>query len=171
MANGNAELQIAYSQTYTALSFFVPIVVLLAAFLAIGTNDQVSKLRVASGGTLAGFSICGMHYVGQSGITNYICVYNVANVVGSAVIAVVASVTAITIFFVLRAAWTDSWWKRALCALLLAGAVSGMHWIASAGTEYRYKQLNTGVQLSRNPTVIVVIVLVRRILLSFFAPA
>ena len=160
MGDGQLELQIGYSSTFTALSFFVPIIVLLAAFLTVGTNEQVGKIRVCVGGTLAGLAICGMHYIGQAGIANYTSVYKIANVVGAALIAVVASVTALTIFFVLRAAWTNSWWKRSLCAILLAGGVSGMHWIASVGTQYRYKRLNTASQLSRNQTVIVVIVLV-----------
>lgn len=163
LGNGQAQLQIAYSSTFTALSFFVPIIVLLAAFLAVGTNDRVGKVRVAFGGTLAGLAICGMHYVGQAGIANYTSVYQVVNIAGAALVAVVASVTALTIFFVLRAAWTNSWWKRGLCAIILAGGVSGMHWIASVGTQYRYKRLNSPARLSRNQTVIVVIVLVSRI--------
>ncbi len=48
---------------------------------------------------------------------------NVVNVVGSVVIAIAASITALSIFFVFRAAWTNSWWKQAMSAVLLAGAV------------------------------------------------
>src|SRR5579859_6409561 len=95
LGDGQAEIQIAYSTGFTALSFFVPILVLLAAFLAVGTNDKISKIRVVLGGGLAGLAICGMHYLGQAGISNYTCVYRVANVVGSVIIAVLASVTAL----------------------------------------------------------------------------
>ncbi len=153
-------LQIAYSSGFTALSFFVPILVLLAAFLAIGTNNTVSWWRVAIGGTMAGAAICGMHYLGNASISNYVCVYNVVNVVGSAIIAVAASSTALALFFIFRAAWTHSWWKRLVSAVVLAGAVSGMHWCASTGTQYRLVSLNQGTnELSRNTTVIVVICL------------
>jgi NO-binding membrane sensor protein with MHYT domain len=161
---GNAQfaIQIAYSPGYTALSFFVPITVLLAAFITLGSDDRVSIIRVTIGGTLAGLAICGMHYLGQAGISNYTCVYNIGNVVGSAVIAVVASIVALSVFFVLRAAWTNSWWKRAFCAIILAGAVFGMHWTASIGTQYRLKQGDSSLShsISRDLTVIVVIVLV-----------
>ncbi|KAH8586914.1 hypothetical protein B0O99DRAFT_585253 [Bisporella sp. PMI_857] len=152
---------IAYSPGYTAVSFFVPITVLLVAFIALGPDDRVSIIRVAIGGTLAGLAICGMHYLGQAGISNYICVYRAGNVVGSAIIAVVASIVALSVFFVLRAAWTNSWWKRALCAIILAGAVFGMHWTASIGTHYRLKQGDASLShsISRDLTVIVVIVL------------
>jgi len=159
--DGDIQMQIAYNSGSTALSFFVPIVVLLAAFLAIGTNDIVSKVRVVIGGTLAGLAICGMHYLGQAGIANYACVYSIPHVVGASVIAVIASITALSIFFVFRAAWTNSAWKRGLCAIVLAGAVSGMHWLASVGTRYRFRGATSLKQnISRDQTVIIVIALV-----------
>lgn len=163
LGDGQNELQIAYNAGFTALSFFVPIIVLLAAFMAMGSNDRASIYRVLIGGTLAGSAICGMHYLGQEGISNYICVYDIRNIIGSAVVAVVASIIALSVFFVLRATWTNSWWKRALCAIILAGAVSGMHWVASVGTQYRLKHITESSpsnDISRNATIIVVIVLV-----------
>ncbi|CAK7202061.1 hypothetical protein SEUCBS139899_004781 [Sporothrix eucalyptigena] len=160
IADGQPELQIAYSSGFTALSFFVPILVLLAAFVATGTNNSVKWWRVTVGGTMAGTAICGMHYIGNASISNYSCEYKVANVVGSAVISVAASIVALALFFVFRSSWTTSWWKRGICAVVLAGAVSGMHWCASTGTKYRMIKLNTGnSDLSRIATVVVVICL------------
>ncbi|KAH8906765.1 hypothetical protein BR93DRAFT_896272, partial [Coniochaeta sp. PMI_546] len=160
LGNGEAELQIAYSSGFTALSFFVPIIVLLGAFVAIGTSSRVYWWRVATGGTLAGAAICGMHYLGNASINNYVCIYNYINVGFSALISVAASMTALALFFVFRASWTHSWWKRGGSAVLLAGAVSGMHWCASTGTQYRLVELNNGVnETSRNTTVIIVICL------------
>lgn len=160
MAGGEIELQIAYSSGFTALSFFVPILVLLAAFIAIGTSNEVSWYRVAAGGTLAGGAICGMHYLGNASINNYVCIYNYVNVAASALIAVAASITALALFFVFRASWTSSWWKRAASAILLAGAVSGMHWCAATGTQYRLIDLNpSNNHTSRNTTIIIVICL------------
>jgi NO-binding membrane sensor protein with MHYT domain len=162
LADGQTVIQIAYSPGFTTLSFFVPILVLLTAFTALGSDDRVSLVRVTIGGTLSGLAICGMHYLGQAGISNYISVYSIGNVVGSAVVAVVASIVALSVFFVLRAAWTNSWWKRAVCAIILAGAVFGMHWLASVGTQYRLKHVDpsSSHNFSRNSTVIVVIILV-----------
>ena len=163
LAGGNSNLQLAYSVGFTALSFFIPIIVLLLAFAAVGSNDKVSLVRIGFGGILAGLGVCYMHYLGQAGISNYDCIYDVPNVIGAAIIAVVASVAALGIFFVFRAAWTSSWWKRALCAVILAIAVSGMHWLASVGTHYRLKTSATPSNNdSRDTTVIVVIVLVSR---------
>ncbi|KAI1858716.1 uncharacterized protein JN550_012548 [Neoarthrinium moseri] len=160
LGGGQSELQIVYSGGFTALSFFIPIMVLLAAFLAVGTNNRVSWWRIVVGGSLAGVAICGMHYLGNASIYNYTCVYNTVNVAGSALIAVAASIVSLALFFVFRASWTNSWWKRGGCAIVLAGAVSGMHWCASTGTQYRLVRLNADTDhLSRNTTVIVVICL------------
>ncbi|CAJ2510695.1 Uu.00g063200.m01.CDS01 [Anthostomella pinea] len=159
LANDEVELQIAYSSGFTAFSFFLPILVLLAAFLATGTNNNVSWWRVCGGGSLAGAAICGMHYLGNASINNYTCGYDLPNVIGSALIAIVASIVALSTFFVFRASWSHSWWKRGLSAVVLAGAVSGMHWCAATGTNYRLVKLNESNQLSRNTIVVVVICL------------
>ncbi|KAL3427705.1 Signaling protein YkoW [Phlyctema vagabunda] len=82
-------------------------------------------------------------------------------VIGAGAIAVLASVGALTVFFIWRSSWETSWWKRAICAIILAGAVSGMHWLASVGTQYRLRMAKESLvnNISRDATVIVVIVL------------
>jgi NO-binding membrane sensor protein with MHYT domain len=107
-----------------------------------------------------------MHYLGNASIINYQCSYAVSNVVGAALIAAAASTIALAMFFVFRAAWTNSWWRRVGCAVVLAGAVSGMHWCAAMGTSYTLLHLNPiGNTGSRDVTVAVVICLVSRICL------
>ena len=158
-------MQIAYSAGFTVLSFFIPILVLLAAFIAVGSNDVVSWWRVLAGGVICGGAVCGMHYLGNASISNYHCSYSAGNVVGSAIIAVAASTIALAMFFVFRAAWANSWWKRILSALILAGAVCGMHWCAALGTQYTFVYIEQdGSQPSRNAPSIVVICLVSTIL-------
>jgi NO-binding membrane sensor protein with MHYT domain len=162
LGDGDIVLQIAYNPAYMALSMFVPIIALLVAFITVGSNEKVSWLRVTVGGTLAGLAMLSMHFLGQAGIRNYTVEYQIGNVVGSGIIAVGATTAALSVFFLLRATWTASWWKRALTAVLLAGAVSGMHWAAELGTHYRLKGANASADtsMSRNSTVIIVIVLV-----------
>jgi NO-binding membrane sensor protein with MHYT domain len=161
LGDGSVALQISYSAALTAVSFFLPIVVLFMAFAAVGANEEISLVRLALGGTLAGLGVCGMHYLGQASVTNYDCQYYVAYVVGSAIIAITAATAALGIFFVFRAAWNAAWWKRGICALILAGAVSGMHWLASTGTQYRLKYgAGFTSNNSRNATTISVIILV-----------
>ncbi|KAF5019759.1 hypothetical protein F66182_8231 [Fusarium sp. NRRL 66182] len=160
LADGQPELQVAYSSGFTAVSFFVPILVLLAAFIAVGTNNVVSWWRLIAGGVLCGTAVCGMHYLGNASINNYTCVYQPAYVIGSAIIAIVASNIALAMFFVFRAMWANAWWKRVISAVVLAGAVSGMHWCASVGTQYQLKKIKpSGNEPSRTGTVVVVICL------------
>ncbi|KAB8257302.1 hypothetical protein BDV32DRAFT_140490 [Aspergillus pseudonomiae] len=161
LGNGESNIQIMYSMTFTGVSFVLPVVVLLAAFYAIGTSEKAGYLRIMTGGVLTGSSVCGMHYIGQLGIANYHCSYRAANVAGAAVIAVFASTVALSVFFRWRATWTDSWWRRGICGCMLAAAVSGMHWTAAVGTSYRNhdESVKKGGQLSRTQTVIICSVL------------
>jgi NO-binding membrane sensor protein with MHYT domain len=97
---------------------------------------------------------------GQLSIVNYTCTYNVGHVIGSVIIAIAATNVALALFFKMRQKWNDSFWKRVGCALILAAAVSGMHWTAVTGTSYTPipGQL---LQASTTWTVIVVSVIVR----------
>ena len=150
-----------YSAGFTVLSLFVPIIVLIAAFMALGGSTVVSWWRILISGVLCGCTVCGMHYLGNASIANYSCQYDVANVVGAGVISVAASFAALSMFFVFRAMWANSWWKRIVSAIILAGAVSGMHWCAAVGTRYKLLSITSmDNSLSRNTTVIVVICLV-----------
>ncbi|KAK4141468.1 uncharacterized protein C8A04DRAFT_14059 [Dichotomopilus funicola] len=162
LLHGEPNLQIAYSVGVTVASFFVPIFVLLVAFFVVTStsssrnNNHVSWWRVTMAGTLSGGAISGMHYLGNASISNYRCDYIPAFVASATVIAAVASTVALTLFFVFKSAWTNSWWKRVGCAVVLAGAVSGMHWCAVMGTQYTLLHVgSTNDTSSRNTTVIV----------------
>jgi len=139
LEHGDPQRQILYNPGFTALSFFIPIIVLVFAFYTLGVIDRARQLHLAIAACLTGAAVCGMHYLGQLGIENYHCAYHVQNVIGAAIISVIASYVALGVFFRLREAWTDSWWKRSLCGAVLAVAVSGMHWTAAAGTIYYWK--------------------------------
>ncbi|KAL8949888.1 MAG: hypothetical protein Q9222_004045 [Ikaeria aurantiellina] len=160
MLDGQSDVQIQYSAGFTAGSFFLPILVVTVAFYVLGISEKVSIFRIVLVGIFTGAAVCGMHYMGQSAIANYYVYYQWRYVLGSAVIAVTAATVALGIFFYLKATWTNSWIKRALCAALLAAAVSGMHWVATVGTLYRYQVTEHGVVgLSRQATVVVVLCL------------
>lgn len=161
LGQGEPNLQIVYSPSFTALSFFLPVGILFLAFMSVGTDDKVSILRITIGGTLTGFSVCGMNYIAQAGISNYTCIYKVAFVVLSAIIAVFASIVSLGIFFKFRSQWNTSWWKRSIVAFILSAAVSGMHWLAGVETDYRLDPSNSnGYALSPRATMIVVVVFV-----------
>ncbi|PHH89777.1 hypothetical protein CDD83_5288 [Cordyceps sp. RAO-2017] len=158
--DGREDLQISYSTGMTVLSLLVPILVLLLAFLAVSVNDRIRWWRIGLAGLLSGGAICGMHYLADRSISNYQTSYERGYVVGAAMIAISASTTALTLFFVFETAWNIVWWKRFGCAMVLAGAVSGMHWCAAVGTSYRLLQITSLHKgMSRHETLIMVICL------------
>ncbi|KAJ9497476.1 hypothetical protein H2202_006900 [Exophiala xenobiotica] len=93
---GHPQRQILYNQGFTAGSFFLPIIVLLLAFYILGTSAEARQLQVATAGVLTGAAVCGMHYMGQLGIANYNCSYRPQNVVGAAIISVVATTSCLS---------------------------------------------------------------------------
>jgi NO-binding membrane sensor protein with MHYT domain len=60
---GQNRLQLSYSAGFTVLSFFMPVVVLLLAYIVIGGVENPAIWRLLVGGTFAGAAICGMHYL------------------------------------------------------------------------------------------------------------
>ena len=165
--HGEGMLQIEYSPGGTAGSFFLPICVVVVAFYLVSRVEKVGALRILLAGMLVGAAVCGMHYSGQSGISNYHVTYIWPYVFGSALIAITAGTVALGVFFYFKATWTNSWKKRMLCASLLAVSVSGMHWVATVGTVYRFKMRARNENgLSRQAVVVVVLCLVCSIVLA-----
>ncbi|KAK4225311.1 hypothetical protein QBC38DRAFT_268225 [Podospora fimiseda] len=160
LLDGQPELAIVYSPGVTVASFFVPILVLYAAFFVVTNASNANKIswwRIFLSGSLSGGAICGMHYLGNASISNYRLFYTPANVAGAAIIAVIASTVALALFFVFRASWTNSWWRRIGCAVVLAAAVSGMHWCGLVGTKYELIHLTSRTDLAGRDTIIIVI--------------
>ena len=159
MDKGQPEVQIQYSPGYTTASFFIPTIVITIAFWIFSVTDNVNLPSTVGGGVLLGLAVCGMHYMGQGGISNYAPSYMWPYVVGSAVLAGVASTLALGLFFYFQGRWSNTWWKRILSAGLLAAAASGMHWTATVGTKYGIKPypVPETAGLSRKAVVIVCI--------------
>lgn len=162
--------RIVYSPAAIAASFSVSVGGAGVAFYLLSITERVNILRTMVGGFLLGCAVCGVHYLGQRRIVNYICVYHWPYVLGSAIIGIAASTVALGVFFYLTSKWTNTWQKRGCCAVLLATAISGMHWVASVGTGYRMTSEVTheAHDLSKKAIVTVIVCLVRSLLLSFF---
>ena len=139
MADGSEDLQILYSPGYTVGSLLLAIGVVGLAFFVFSSTGSVTPIQIVGGGIICGSAICGMHYLGQAGMTNYWNVWDWRFILGSAIIAVVAATIALGTFFWQKAVWTNRLWKRLLCALGLAGAVSLMHWVAILGDSYAWQ--------------------------------
>lgn len=126
------------SSGFTVFSLFVPLVALTLAFLVVDQTVNFSAWRVGLSGIITGAIVALMHYSASFG-ANFKVSYAPGQTTASILLACVASTVALTAFFRFRSQWSDSWWKRLLCACVLACGVSGMHYTALSGTSYRVK--------------------------------
>jgi NO-binding membrane sensor protein with MHYT domain len=144
LANGDIRLQLVYSSGFTGLSCILPVIGLAIAFqiaeLNIG-SFLVRRTLDAASGLMTALSIVAMHYVGNLGTSNYTLIYTGRYIVAACIIAFVDSTIALALFFHCKERWISVWWKRGLCAILLAVGVCGMHFMASYGCRYELKHV------------------------------
>lgn len=166
LGDGEDEIQLYYSPTYTAVSAIIPVMVLFVGLLVADKFYRGSKrlfTRVAALGTCglcAGAAVTEMHYLGNNGTTNYRLQLSWPHVFGAASIAVGACLISFGLFFHWSNHWMNTWWRRLVVAVFLAIAVSGMHWTAAAGTWYEIKGYHHGSGKARNINLIISLCLV-----------
>ncbi|WWC69018.1 uncharacterized protein I206_102954 [Kwoniella pini CBS 10737] len=110
----------------------------LGMFLGFDVVTPTEVMKIVITGTIAGFGVVGMHYIGQASITGlpYIA-YRPAYVVGSIIIACGAVVIALYIMFImLRPKLKHTWISKICVAFILAIAVTCMHFCGMMGTTY-----------------------------------
>jgi NO-binding membrane sensor protein with MHYT domain len=98
-------------------------------FLGFDVVTRVEIIKIFLTGTIAGFGVAAMHYIGQASITGipYIA-YKPAYIVGSVIIASGAVVIALYIMFImLRPKLKHNWISKIIVAAILAVAVCMMH--------------------------------------------
>jgi len=95
-----------------------------------------------------------MHYCGNLGTANYSMIYPSRYIIAACIIAIGDCIIALMLFFYFKEKWISAFWKRLVCATILAVAVCGMHYTASIGCAYRLKSVQTN-SFSRNTAVIV----------------
>ncbi|KAL6703011.1 hypothetical protein ACN47E_010287 [Coniothyrium glycines] len=161
LGDGEDDIQLYYSPAYTAMSAFLPVIVI---FLGLAVADKFYKgsqravTRFASLGVCglcAGAAVTEMHYLGNNGTKNYRLHLNWPHVFGAASIAVGACLISFGLFFHWSNHWMNNWWRRLVVALFLALAVSGMHWTAAVGTWYELRGYHEGPGQERNINLII----------------
>jgi NO-binding membrane sensor protein with MHYT domain len=161
LGDGTASLQLVYNPGFTALSVFLPIVFLFAGLSLVELRQSTERYFwpfLIGSGVIAGLAITGMHYVGNFGIDNYKLSFPAGYIVGAAAIAIVSSFGALALFYYFREKWVNSLPRRLGCATILAGAVCGMHWVASVGTTYTLRAEFHGGEINRNINLIIALV-------------
>jgi len=118
---------VRYDLSLTIMSLGLAILATGGAFFA-AASSGASRRRVVVAGTFMGFGICLMHYVGMAALRTAVSLgYDPWLVALSFVVAVVAATAAL---FAARRERSMAW--RAAAAVLLGGAIVGMHYTAMA---------------------------------------
>jgi NO-binding membrane sensor protein with MHYT domain len=167
LGDGEVEIQLYYSSTYTAVSAVLPVVVIFLGLLIADKfyNRKRALVRYSAlvvCGVCAGAAVTEMHYLGNNGTTNYRLILSGPHVFGAAGIAVGACLISFGLFFHWSGHWVNFIWRRIVVACFLALAVSGMHWTAAAGTWYELRGYHEGSGAQeRNINLIIALCLVR----------
>jgi diguanylate cyclase (GGDEF)-like protein len=123
-----------------ALTFasWIAAVAVSGVALSVASRGKLTRLRLAGGSVAMGAGICAMHYIGMAALdmTPGI-VWNKWLIAASAVIAVVASATALVIFFWLRSVSKHrAVLFQILAAIAMGLAISGMHYTGMAAASF-----------------------------------
>jgi NO-binding membrane sensor protein with MHYT domain len=110
----------------------------MGRFLGFDVVTPTDIIKIFVTGTIAGFGVAGMHYIGQASITGmpYIA-YRPQYIIGSVIIASGAVCIALYIMFImLRPKLKHTLWSKLAVAVILAAAVCLMHFTGMRGTVY-----------------------------------
>lgn len=160
MAYGAEHHQVLHRPSLTITSFFLSIVIAGTSFYCSSLAKGFHWAQTVLGGLLMGTAVSGTNYFDQYGIINYSYTNSVRHVIGAVLIAMSASTAALGFSSYTTSVWISTWSKRLACTPILVASVSGMHWIAAAGTRYEYKRTLKPFGLANGETAIMVACLV-----------
>ncbi|MEP6875470.1 MAG: MHYT domain-containing protein [Burkholderiales bacterium] len=130
-------IALRYSLTKTILSWVAAVAVSGLA-LHIASRPQLSRGTLTGGALIMGAGICAMHYMGMSALEMAPgVVWDRWLVLASALIACAASAAALFLFFEFpRLVGTRARLAQPLAALVMGGAISGMHYTGMAAAGF-----------------------------------
>src|SRR5947209_4731795 len=124
-------MPVGYDVGLTALSLLVAIAVTGVGFYVIGTR-QATALQLGLSGLFMGCGIVAMHYTGMAAMRMPAQLrYDQGLVAASVFIAITASIAALWLTF-----RTAHVWQRALAAVVMGFAISGMHYTGMAAAVF-----------------------------------
>lgn len=129
---------IAYESGRTVLSVLFAIAASTVALHIAGTSDTLRAPRLIGGAVMFGAAVVGMHYVGISALRGPIHIgHDTLRVAVAGLIAVTTGGAALWLAFRLRERDDiAARFQRLGSAVLLGGAVSGMHYLAMSAMEF-----------------------------------
>ena len=145
-------LPINYDLGTTVLSLIIAIAA-AAVGLQIARSGALSVWRFILAGTVVGFGIAAMHYVGMAALLFPGTVaYRPGLWTLSVLIAIAAAIVALWLSMTLQATW-----QRAVAALVMATAICGMHYTGMQSTEFLVDmQVSTPAGIAAGPLAVAV---------------
>ncbi len=126
---------INYHVPTVLLSMLAAVIASFAALL-LASRSLLNRLQLLAGGVFMGLAITSMHYIGMEAMhTQALLHYNHLLVGLSVGIAISASCVALWLAFELRGQTTWHWHKF-LSAIVMGGAIGGMHYTAMAAAHF-----------------------------------
>jgi diguanylate cyclase (GGDEF)-like protein len=151
----HVDVPLAYNVELTLLSMLPALVATLYAFHLL-RNRMVGPLRLAVAGGAMGMGVVAMHYTGMAALEVQPSIsYDAITVALSVVLAVGASTGALLIVFSDDGA---SWKQQCLAAVLMALAISGMHYTAMYGSSFAAGSICTSAAASLDVKLMAAIV-------------
>jgi PAS domain S-box-containing protein len=128
----DAGMPVSYEEGLTALSLLLAILVTGVGLLVVHARHG-ERIGLLAGGTLMGIGIVTMHYTGMAAMRMQATIrYDPALFVASVLIAIAAATAALWLSY-----HGQPLWQRALSALVMGGAIVGMHFTGMAAATLR----------------------------------
>src|ERR1044072_7582504 len=122
---------IRYNVPMTILSMLIAVIVVGIGVFIVGFSRGTGNGPLLLGGTIIGFGVASMHYLGMGAVRVQASLsYNAALVAASVIIAVIAGTAAL--WMALR---LDSVWSTFIASLIAGVAVNGMHYTGMAAVQ------------------------------------
>lgn len=161
----NLPVPVNYDVLTTLISLLVAIFMTGVALFTVSYR-QMTFAKLAAGGFFMGTGIVSMHYIGMAAMLVEARIsYDTLLVATSVAIAIVASTAALWLAFNLRIAW-----HKVGSALLMGGAIAGMHFTGMAAASFQAASLPSSYDsLAIAPSFLAVIIAVATFVYLIFA--
>lgn len=130
-------MPVTYDPGLTLLSFLAAVAGAGLAFVLIN-RDTMTRFYLFFGGFAMGLAIVAMHYIGMSAMQMPAIIhYRPSLFILSIVVAILASIGALRLAFLMHTWKKGLFSQKMLSAVILGGGIAGMHYIGMTATSYR----------------------------------
>jgi len=160
----NLPVPVNYDVLITLISLLVAIFMAGIGIFVV-SYGSMSTTKLLVGGTFTGVGIVSMHYIGMAAMrVQAMMMHDMLLVAASVVIAVIASTAALWLARNLTVAW-----HKLGSAVLMGGAISGMHFTAMAAVSFEPAQFPVYDALAIAPSLLAIFIAIATFVYLIFA--